>query len=139
MWKSRNRKSTVDKIQSFVGQSRQPRNARLALLDYLAKIPSTGQSAPRPSDLLSACKHYFETFATKTCCFDDARCYIETLGPGERKEYLEHIRQFTEQMVNDDPSDEVSAANPLLRTACLYDLLETQSSLDCDIDQYLEV
>jgi hypothetical protein len=137
--KSRNQKSTIDRIQSFTSQSRPSRNARLALLDYLAKSSPTGQSVLGPSDLLSACKNYFENFAAKTCCFDDARCYVETLESSQRSEYLEHILQFVKQMENEDRSDDVSGTVLWLYMACLYDLIETQSNLDCGVNQCFEV
>jgi hypothetical protein len=120
--KTRNRKLTIDRIQTFMGQSRPSRNARLALLDYSAKNSPAGQSVPGHSDLLSACKHYFETFATKTCCFDDTRCYVEILEPSQRRGYLEHIVQFVKKMESEYPSDEVSVTNLWCHTVCLYDL-----------------
>jgi N-acetyltransferase B complex (NatB) non catalytic subunit len=121
----------MDRIQSFIDQSRPSRNARLALLDFLVSDSSAGRSASGPLDLFSACRSHFEAFSTKTCCFDDMRCYVESLEQSQRKDYLEHCRQFAEKMLTGETPENVSATGIWLRPTCLRDSIGAKSSLYC--------
>ncbi|KAI9765827.1 MAG: hypothetical protein M1840_007109 [Geoglossum simile] len=126
-----NQKSTVDRIQSFVNQSLPSRNARLALLDYFAVGSSAGQSVSGPSDLFSACRSHFEAFSTKTCCFDDMRCYVESLELSQRKDYLEHCRQFAEKML----AGKISEKEPRAASfAALINILKFEYLIDLSLN-----
>ncbi|KAI9781440.1 MAG: hypothetical protein M1839_006034 [Geoglossum umbratile] len=126
-----NRKSTIDTIQLFIDQSRTSRNARLALLDYLVHNSSAGQPVPAPPDLISACQSHFETFSTKTCCFDDMRCYVEYLEQSQRKDYLEHCRQFAKKML----TGEISKKEPKVASiAALVNILKFEYLIDLSLD-----
>ncbi|KAI9818225.1 MAG: hypothetical protein M1827_000850 [Pycnora praestabilis] len=88
-------------------QPRPSRNAQLAVLDFVKLRLLMPVAMPSSSsELLAVCCGYFEKTASKTCCFDDLRTYVEYLTESEKAECLWRMQRYVASKKDEEVRDE---------------------------------
>lgn len=95
--------STTEETQAFLEAFAQrfpaSRNAQLALLDLAAWKLETG--AISPSDILAACKTYFDRTNNKLYCFGDLRRYVKRLEKADTIALVDYALRKADEVPKD--------------------------------------
>ncbi|KAK2788459.1 hypothetical protein FQN53_003605 [Emmonsiellopsis sp. PD_33] len=110
-------------IADYIKRQSKSRNAQLASLDLTEQRITAKELSS--SDILSACKDYFDRNSTKLYCFHDLRKYLSKLDQTLQGEFLNYVAEKVvagqiedDKKEVDDPRKGVAAINALKFEYC---------------------
>ncbi|KAL1965647.1 hypothetical protein VTN77DRAFT_5324 [Rasamsonia byssochlamydoides] len=107
-------KQTQEFLEEFIRRFPKSRNAQLALFDLTLWKIQTGVLTN--TDLLNACKAYYDRNSNKLFCFGDLRKYVVNLGKDEISDFVDHVLQSADKSSSE--KDGVAKINALKLEYC---------------------